>query len=159
MLLILILSGSHIRYPLAQSKSKYHKGGFTKKELFTDAGVNLDYAVRLAGEVNLALTNNTKSQYNTAVKHIDNTARHLEADMSLPFNLTKTLNYVGYLLYERKVTAKTVGQYLSGVRMLHLCQGLDISCLRPDILSLILKGREHWENLKKQWLLRNTDVQ
>jgi hypothetical protein len=66
--------------------------------------------------------------------------------MSLPFDVTKTLNYVGFLLEDRKVSSKTVNQYLSAVRMLHLCQGFDSSCLRPQIVSLILRGREHYEN-------------
>ena len=107
------------------------------------------YARRLADEVNFALSDNTKSQYNTAVGHIERAASKLDTDMSLPFDLSKTLNYVGFLLYERGVCAKTVNQYLSAVRMLHLCQGLDISCLRPPIVSLILRGREHWENVEK----------
>ena len=131
------------------SQIKYHREGFTKKEVFTNLGVNDDYARRLADDTNLALSDNTKSQYKTAIGHIDRAAAKLDTDMSLPFNLTKTLNYVGFLLYDREVCSKTVNQYLSAVRMLHLCQGLDISCLRPPVVALILKGREHWENVEK----------
>ena len=69
--------------------------------------------------------------------------------MSLPFTLDKTLNYVGYLMGDRGCSSKTVAQYLSGVRMLHLCRGLDVSSLRPPIVNLILKGREHWDNVQK----------
>ena len=72
----------------------------------------------------------------------------LGIDMSPPFTVTKTLNYVGYLLEERQCCSKTVNQYLSGIRMWHLAQGMDVSSLRPVIVSLILKGREHWENVE-----------
>ena len=69
--------------------------------------------------------------------------------MSLPFTILKTLNYVGYLLGDRNCIANTVGQYLSGIRMLHLCQGMDAGSLRPTVVNLILKGREHWDNVEE----------
>ena len=31
--------------------------------------------------------------------------------------------------------------------MLHLCKGMDIASLRPPIVDLILRGREHWDNV------------
>ena len=127
---------------------KYNTEGFTQKELFTDLNVHDEYASMLADTANMAVTENTKAQYKTAVKHIQRVAMELNVDMSLPFDLTKTLNYVGFLLYTREVSAKTVNQYLSGVRYLHLCRRHDPSCLRPPIVSMILKGREHWENVK-----------
>lgn len=36
--------------------------------------------------------------------------------------------------------------------MAHMCQGIDASCLRPPIVALVLKGREHWENVQKTLL-------
>ena len=33
--------------------------------------------------------------------------------------------------------------------MLHLCKGFDVDSLRPPIVDLILKGREHWDNVQK----------
>ena len=33
--------------------------------------------------------------------------------------------------------------------MYHLFQGMDVASLRPPIINLILKGREHWENVQK----------
>ena len=95
----------------------------------------------------MAIAENTKSQYKTAVRHIDICATTLNTDMRLPFTISKTLNYVGYLLEDRKCSSKTVAQYLAGVRMFHLCNGMDVASLRPPIVSLILKGREHLENI------------
>ena len=33
--------------------------------------------------------------------------------------------------------------------MLHLCKGMDTESLRPPIVNLILKGREHWDNVRQ----------
>lgn len=68
--------------------------------------------------------------------------------MDLPFDTKKTFTFVSYLLFDRGVKAKTCDKYLSGVRMFHLTKGLDVPVLRPPIISLILKGREHWDDIK-----------
>ena len=114
------------------------------------------YAHTLAGAANMALTENTKSQYRTAINHITRIEALLGIDMSPPFNTAKTLNYVGYLLEDRNCCSSTVNVYLSGLRMWHLCMGMDVSSLRPPMVSLILKGREHWENVEET--LRNKPV-
>ena len=95
----------------------------------------------------MALAENTKSQYGTAIKHIERIQSELQIDMSVPFTIGKTLTYVGYLLDDRKCSSKTVVQYLSGVRMFHLCKGMDVGSLRPPMVNLILMGREHWESI------------
>ena len=111
------------------------------------------YAATLAEATNLALAENSKSQYRTAMKHVDRITETLGIDMSLPFDISKTLNYVGFLLEDRKCCSKTVGQYLSAIRHVHLCQGFDTNCLRPPVVVLILKGREHWIKNQEEWLL------
>ena len=97
----------------------------------------------------MALAENTKSQYRTAAKHIERCALETGMDMSIPFTVEKTLNYVGYLLESRKVSSNTANQYLSAVRMLHLCNGYDCASLRAPIVALILKGRAHWDNVQR----------
>ena len=139
-------SGHLPKRPVPKAKLKYNTEGFSKKENFIKLNVNERYTETLAAATNMALAEETKAQYRTAIRHIERAAQILNTDMSLPFNITKTLNYVGYLLEDRKVSSKTVSQYLSAVRMLHLCQGFETEFLRPQIVSLILKGREHYEN-------------
>ena len=128
---------------------KYNDEGFASSEGFSAMGAHPKYCDLLSGATNLALSKQSKAQYKTAVNHIDRVENLLNTDMSLPFTVPKTLNYVGYLLDSRGCSAKTVGQYLSAIRMLHLCKGHDPSCLRPNIVSLILKGREHFEEAQK----------
>ena len=108
---------------------------------------------RLAGPIavamNMGTSKATKDQYRTAIRHAERVQQELGVGMELPWDVTKTLNYVGFLLEIRKCSAKTVGCYLSGIRMWHLCNGIDQACLRPDIVNLVLKGREHFEEARK----------
>ena len=67
--------------------------------------------------------------------------------MQLPFDLEKTLNFIGYLIKERNCSSNTINSYLSAVRMAHLSQGLDCPHLRQPIVDLILKGQAHHESL------------
>ena len=68
--------------------------------------------------------------------------------MQLPFDLEKTLNFIGYLLKDRNCSSKTNDSYLSAVRMAHLTQGIDCPHLRKPIVDLIIKGQAHHESLK-----------
>lgn len=145
-----------LRGPEPVAVRKYNNKGFAQPNLFLEMQVSDRYAPILAKSTNMALAENTKSQYRTAVNHVARVEAMLGVDMSPPFDTTKTLNYVGYLLEDRNCCANTVDVYLSGLRMWHLCMGMDVSSLRPPIVSLILKGREHWENIEET--LRNKTV-
>ena len=127
--------------PIPVTKQKYNAIGFSNEAVFNQFNVHPKYVNTLSGVTNMALAENTKSQYRTAVKHISRIEADLNVDMSLPFNIGKTLNYVGFLMDDRNCSSKTICQYLSGVRMLHLCNGFDVTSLRPPIVNLILKGK------------------
>ena len=133
-------------------KTKYNAMGFSNTAIYSGLEVHSKYVKLLSEAKSMALAENTKSQYRTAVNHIERIENQLGIDMSLPFTVGKTLNYVGYLLEDRNCSSKTVAQYLSGVRMLHLCHGMDVASLRPPVVNLILRGREHWENIQSTLL-------
>ena len=63
-----------------------------------------------------------------------------------------------YVLFDRKVKAKTCEKYLSGIRMHHLSKGYDVPALRPAIVSLILKGKENWENIQSKLNQKQTRI-
>ena len=50
------------------------------------------------------------------------------------------LTYIGWLVHRRKVRAKTVQVYLSGLRMAHLRRGFYNTNLRPDIVGQMVTG-------------------
>ena len=104
-------------------------------------------AQRIADNANMALANNTKSNYNTVKNNIVRCEIAMETKLSFPWNIQKVLTFIAYLLYGRGVCAKTANCQLSGVMMAHLELLLDPPCLRPPVVKLLLKGREHWERV------------
>ena len=56
--------------------------------------------------------------------------------------LRMVLAFVGWLISKRKVSAGTISQYLSGLRVIHLKKGVWPGSLRPEIVKSILKGHE-----------------
>ena len=63
--------------------------------------------------------------------------------------LRMVLAFVGWLISKRKVSAGTISQYLSGLRVIHLKKGVWPGSLRPEIVKSILKGHEQ-EVLKRR---------
>ena len=55
------------------------------------------------------------------------------------------LAYVGWLLAVRKVSAATISQYISGLRVAHLKLGVMPGNLKPALVAAIIKGKEHEE--------------
>ena len=130
-------------------KPKYNTTGFATQQMLVEQNVDIRFTGGLSDALNLAVSENTKSQYRTAWNHVFRCGYYTKQDMGFPFDLTKTMNYVGFLMEIRNVSAKTISQYLSALRYIHLVQGKDPSCLRPDIVSLILRGKEHWEEVEQ----------
>ena len=77
--------------------------------------------------------------------------------MQFPFDLDKTLNFIGYLINDRNCSSKTIDSYLSAVRMAHLTQGCDCPHLRKPMVYLIIKGQAHHESLKPMIERKATD--
>ena len=118
--------------------------------MFSNLDVDPRFRRALTAATNFSIAENTKNQYVTASKHITRCVEFTGQEMSFPFDTKKTLNYVGFLIEVRKVQSKTISQYLSAIRYLHLVEGHDPSCLRPPIVALILRGREHWDEVEKK---------
>ena len=54
--------------------------------------------------------------------------------------------FVSWLI-KRKLSAATINSYMSGLRMIHLTQGIDIPALRHPIINSILEGKAHIETV------------
>lgn len=126
---------------------KYNCAGAIKPVLFTKHNISFETARLMADRANMALANNTKSNYRTVKNNISHCEDVMKCDLSFPWDAGKTLQFLAYLLFTRKVLAKTANCQLSGVRMAHLEEGLDCPCLRPPIVALLLKGTEHWDSV------------
>ena len=133
---------------LSVDANKYNNRGAIKPGVFTKYGIPNNLANKLADDSNRALATNTKSNYNTVKNNITRCEEAMNCDLSLPWDdIGKTLHFLAFLLYTRKVTASTANCQLSGVRMAHLEIGLDAPSLRPPIVNMLLEGHEHWENV------------
>ena len=139
-----------------KSLSKYNKTGAIKKSFFLHHEIPDDMASWMAETANMALSKNTKSNYQTVKNNIERCSKAMDKDLSFPWDVSKTLCFVGYLLHTRGVKAKTANCQLSGVRMAHIEEGLDCPSLRPPMIELLLRGKEHWESVGEKLEGRKT---
>ena len=95
---------------------KYNPVGFANEEAILGLGVHYSVAGALAAAVNMGTSKATKDQYATAIRHVARAEECLGVKMQLAWNLSSTLNYVGFLLENRNCSARSVGCYLSGIR-------------------------------------------
>jgi hypothetical protein len=72
--------------------------------------------------------------------------------MSLPLSKEKTVLFIDWLIRDRKVKATTINSYLSGIRQLHVSKGMEPPNLRPAVVNLLLKGKQHIDNIEdRKW--------
>ena len=135
--------------PKPAAQSKYSNCGNFISDVFSNWNIDAQLCQILSDRANKGLAQNTWKQYRCVFNHIKRCERFLGKSMELPFDLEKTLNFVGYLIQERDCSAKTIHSYLSAVRMAHLTQGHDCPHLRKPIIDLIIKGQAHHESLKE----------
>ena len=117
-------------------------------EIFGNWNIDEEIKLILSDRANKGLSENTWKQYRCVFNHIKRCEEHLGKSMQLPFDLEKTLNFIGYLITERNCSSNTIQSYISAVRMAHLTQGHDCPHLRKPIVDLIIKGQAHHESLK-----------
>ena len=77
-------------------------------------------ADQMAKTANMALSSSTKSNYNTVKNNIERCEKAMDCNLSFPWGTEKTLKFLAYLLFTRKVKSSTANCQLSGVRMAHL---------------------------------------
>ena len=130
--------------------TKYSKHGNFISSVFANWNIDEELRNILSDRANKGLSKNTWKQYQTVFNHLKRCEISLGKSMQLPFDLEKTLNFVGYLIKERNCSSGTINSYLSAVRMAHLSQGIDCPHLRQPIVDLIIKGQAHHETLKEK---------
>ena len=104
-------------------------------------------AKQLAKVANFGLTARTKETYQTPINHLILCQEETGADMTLPFDLNKTLEFIGWMI-RRKLKSSTMSTYLSGIRMYHIAMGHNEPSLREAMVKLILKGQNNIDKLR-----------
>lgn len=132
--------------PIAvRGTTKYGDTGLFSEDSFNGHTLTTGTKTLLARAANNSLDQATWSVYRTASNHLQNCQLMTRVDMSLPVNQEKVLVFIGWLLQERKVKAATAESYLSEICHLHICDGFDIPCIRPDIVKSVLSGTRNME--------------
>ena len=96
---------------------------------------------------NLGVTKSTWSSYKTAQTMLDLCRRETGVCMDLPLTNAKTLAFIDWLARVRKLRAATIKTYLSGIRQLHIVQGLEAPELRTGLVKLVLKGIDNRDGI------------
>ena len=135
--------------PQTATRSKYSSCGNFISDVFNNWNIKPELSKLLSDRANKGIAQNTWKQYKCVFNHIKKCEAYLGMPMDLPFDLEKTLSFIGYLIQERNCSSKTIHCYLSAVRMAHLTQGIDCPHLRQPIVDLIIKGQAHHETLKE----------
>lgn len=92
---------------------------------------------------NFGIAKSTWSTYKSAERLLLMCQAECKTKFEWPMKPENILLFIHWLITVRGVKGGTVSSYLSGVRQLHILKGLDGSNLRPEIVKLVLKGKEH----------------
>ena len=104
-------------------------------------------ARQLAKVANFGLTARTKETYQTPINHISKCQEETGTDMTLPFDLNKTLEFIGWMI-RKNLKSSTMSTYLSGISMYHIAMGHNEPSLREPMVKLILKGQGNIDKLR-----------
>ena len=97
--------------------TKYSSHGNFISSVFANWNIDEELCNILSDRANKGLSKNTWKQYQTVFNHLKRCEISLGKSMQLPFDLEKTLNFIGYLIKERNCSSGTINSYLSAVRM------------------------------------------
>ena len=107
-------------------------------------------AEALSKAANSGLSAQTWSSYKTAKNYLDRCQKETKVLMTSPLTTEKVLVYISWLLFKRKVKAKSAEVYVSGLQCLRLINGLENPSLRPGNMKLILNGQNNLEKLMEK---------
>jgi hypothetical protein len=93
------------------------------------------------------LARSTWSTYGTAQRMLAKCAKETGKKLEPPLSQSDLLEYIGWLMGERKVKASTINSYLSGIRQLHILKGMEPPNIRTGIVRLLLQGKRNMDNI------------
>jgi len=125
--------------------STHNRGMFTLESFPELRKLSFSLRMALVNSANNNLANQSWSNYKTVSNHLVNAQKYTGVKMKFPLQPPMILAFIGYLMEHRGIKAKSINQYLSGLRMLHLVRGLECPLLRPAIVQAVLKGRENFD--------------
>ena len=129
-----------------RGNSKYGPNGLFNSSSFSSCSIPPHLIQSLTSAANYSLTKQTWSVYRTAQNMLNKCSSETNSIFSLPLNTSDILTFTAWLL-NRGVKSSTISSYLSGLRQVHLSNGVDIPIIRSDLISQVLKGQSHLDSL------------
>ena len=83
--------------------AKYNTQGSVMAEVFSKHGLPGEMSELLASRTNMALANNTKSNYETVKRNMQRCETELDCNLDFPWTISQTLHFIAYLLFTREV--------------------------------------------------------
>ena len=128
--------------------NKYSGQGGFDESIFLNLGLSRDHAVVLAQAGNFGLSAASWKTYKTAENHLNACMAEVGRRMAFPFSVGDVLTFIAWLAVKRKVRAKTIMIYLSGLRMAHFQRGHFSINLHSDIVKHVLTGLKQQDVIK-----------
>ena len=130
-------------YPLAKAGStKYGPNGLYTKASFKSIGLSKGLCEQLAKVANFSLSKSTWSSYSTVKRHLEKCQNDMNTRFYFPMTSNNIVAFVAWLV-AKGLTSATINSYISGLRTIHLTQGIDEPALRPPIVNSIIDGKAH----------------
>jgi hypothetical protein len=134
--------------PVAKKGStKYGNNNRVSKELFDSFKLSEESKRALAAVGDYGLARSTWSTYSTAERMLAMCAKHRKQCMELPLSQDSLLEFIGWLISERKVKAGTINSYLSGIRQMHILKGMEPPIIRTNLVKFLLQGKKNLDNV------------
>jgi hypothetical protein len=126
--------------------AKYSSTGNCNPQLFRRMNLPDEVKISLAELGNFGVAKSTWSTYKSAERLLLKCQAECKTKFDWPLRTENVLLFIHWLVTIRGVKGGTVSSYLSGIRQLHILDGIDPPNLRPEVVKLILKGIEHKDN-------------
>ena len=135
--------------------TKYGPYGLFSMSLFNNEYINGEYRDILSTAANYSLTKSSWSSYKTAGNMLKKCQEETGAGMELPLEDGRVLVFIAWSI-KRGIKARTISSYLSGLRMLHLIEGLPVPVLRSELIKQVLEGRTHQDAITDRQMKKSS---
>ena len=92
---------------------------------------------------NNSLSEGSWANNKVVLGHLSRCQEHFKIRFHFPMKENEVMTLVLYLREVRRVKSATIENALSAIRIIHLTKGMFISCLRPEVVKLMLRGMSH----------------
>ena len=138
------------RKPTAVKGFKYGSTGLHSRENLDYLNLPENMRTAIANLLNHSLSAGTWSSYKTVGNLLQKCQEDTKTIMTFPMDTRRVILFIHWLFETRKITSSTANTYLSGLRYLHIAEGVELPILRPPIVEQILKGKKNLENIKNR---------